>query len=277
MSIPSVAGRRLIAAYAAGVYAFFLGVLGYTVGFLAGFGVPKGIDQGPRVAWPAAVAVDVALLLLFAVQHMVMARPWFKRRWVAAPAERATFVLCANLTLVLLFWLWRPLRGTVWRVPEPGAGALIALYAAGWVVAVAATFTISHADLFGLRQAFSHARRTAYRPPAFTRRGLYRFVRHPLMTGFLLVFWAAPTMSAGHLLFAVAGTGYIVVGIRFEQRDLLRDLGPVYRRYQSEVPALVPGRWAAVPVRTGTMRHRPGREGLAGGGRGRGALGEGGD
>ena len=247
MSAPSVTGRRLVAAYAVGVYASFLGVLGYTVGFLAGFGVPKDIDQGPGGGWPAAVAVDVALLLLFAVQHTVMARPWFKRRWVPAPAERATFVLCANLALVLLFWLWRPLRGTVWRVPEPGAGALIAVYAAGWVVAIGATFTISHADLFGLRQAFLHARRAAYRPPAFTRRGLYRYVRHPLMTGFLLVFWAAPTMSAGHLLFAVAGTGYIGIGIRFEQRDLLRDLGPAYRRYQSEVPALVPGRWAVVP------------------------------
>ena len=143
----------------------------------------------------------MALLLLFAVQHTVMARPWFKRRWVPAPAERATFVLCANLALVLLFWLWRPLPGTVWRVPQPSAGALIALYAAGWVVAISATFAISHADLFGLRQAFLHARRAVYRPPAFTRRGLYRFVRHPLMTGFLLIFWAAPTMSAGHLLF----------------------------------------------------------------------------
>ena len=247
MSTPPETGRRLVVLYAVGGYAFLLGVLGYTVGFLAGFGVPKDIDQGPGGGWPAAVAVDVALLLLFAVQHTVMARPWFKRRWVPAPAERATFVLCANLALVLLFWLWRPLSGTVWRVPEPGAGALIAAYAAGGVVAIGATFTISHADLFGLRQAFLHARRAAYRPPAFTRRGLYRYVRHPLMTGFLLVFWAAPTMSAGHLLFAVAGTGYIGIGIRFEQRDLLRDLGPAYRRYQSEVPALVPGRWAVVP------------------------------
>ncbi len=117
------------------------------------------------------MAVDLALLLLFAVQHTVMARPWFKRRWVPAPAERATFVLCANLALVLLFWLWRPLRGTVWRVPEPGAGALVALYAAGWVVALSATFTISHADLFGLWEAFRHARRAVYRQAAFTGAG----------------------------------------------------------------------------------------------------------
>src|SRR5579872_1129813 len=234
MSTPAV---RLVILYAVGVYALFLGVLGYTVGFLGGFGVPKNIDQGPGAAWPAAVAIDAAVLALFAVQHTVMARPWFKRHWVPAPAERATFVLCANLTLILLFWLWRPLRGTVWRVPEPGAGALIALYAAGWVVAIGATFAISHADLLGLRQAFLHAR---YRPPGFTRRGMYRVVRHPLMTGFLIVFWAAPTMSAGRLLFAAAATGYIMVGIRFEQRDLLRELGPAYRRYQAEVPALVP-------------------------------------
>src|SRR5215467_7340070 len=151
----------IILAYAAAVYLSFLAVLGYAVGFFAGLGVPKGIDQGTRAAAPVAVTIDLLLLLLFAVQHTVMARPWFKRRWtriVPEPAERATFVLAANLALVLLFWLWRPIGGTVWDLPEPGAAVLSAAYAAGWVLALSSTFLISHPDMFGLRQAWLHAR-----------------------------------------------------------------------------------------------------------------------
>lgn len=172
-----------------------------------------------------------------------MARPWFKRRWtrvVRPPAERATYVLCTSLALALLFWGWRPVRPTIWHVPEPAAGMLIAVYAGGWLLALSATFMISHVDLFGLRQAYLHARRARYRPPAFTQRGLYRLVRRPLMTGFLVIFWAAPTMTAGHLLFAVTATGYILVGISFEERDLNRDLGRPYRAYRARVPALIP-------------------------------------
>jgi methanethiol S-methyltransferase len=232
-----------ILGYAIAVYVMFLGVLGYAIGFFAGAGVPKGIDQGPRSPWPLAVVIDLLLLLLFAAQHMVMARPWFKRRWtrlVPAAAERATFVLCANLLLVLLFWLWRPVGETVWHLPGPAAGAVLALYAIGWVVAVGSTFMINHFDLFGLRQAYLHARGSAYRPPPFTERALYRRVRHPMMTGFVIVFWAAPTMTAGHLLFAAAATAYILLGIRFEERDARRDLGEAYRAYQRRVPALVP-------------------------------------
>src|SRR6185369_17594717 len=177
---------------------------------------------------PTAVAVDLFLLLLFAVQHTVMARPWFKRRWariVPVPAERASFVLAASLVLALLFWLWRPVGPVVWSLSGPGANALWAVYAAGWVIALSSTFLISHFDLFGVRQAYLHARGQAYRPPPFTERGLYRRVRHPLMTGFLVVFWAAPTMTAGHLLFAAAATGYVGVGIAFEERDLIAGLG----------------------------------------------------
>jgi protein-S-isoprenylcysteine O-methyltransferase Ste14 len=146
----------IILVYAAAVYLLFLAVLGYAVGFFAGVGVPKGIDQGPRAAVPVAVAIDLLLLLLFAVQHTVMARPWFKSRWariVPGPAERATFVLAASLVLALLFWLWRPVGGTVWSLSGPGAAVLWAVYAAGWAVAVSSTFLISHFDLFGLRQA----------------------------------------------------------------------------------------------------------------------------
>jgi protein-S-isoprenylcysteine O-methyltransferase Ste14 len=233
----------LILGYAVAVYAAFVAVTVYAIGFFAGVGVPKGIDQGPGSPWPLAMAIDLLLLSLFAVQHTVMARPWFKRRWtrlVPVPAERATYVLCASLLLALLFWLWRPVGGTVWHLRGLDAGTLAALYAIGWVVALGSTFMINHFDLFGLRQAYLHARGVAYRPPPFTERGLYRWIRHPLMAGFVIIFWAAPVMTAGHLLFAAAATGYILLGITFEERDARRDLGQPYQAYQRRVPALVP-------------------------------------
>ena len=233
----------IILVYAAAVYLLFLAVLGYAVGFFAGFGVPKGIDQGTRGAVPAAVAVDLLLLSLFAVQHTVMARPWFKRRWiriVPAPAERATFVLAASLALALLFWLWRPIGGIAWHLSAPGAGALWAGYAAGWALAIRSTFLVSHSDLFGLRQAWLYARRARYSPPPFTEYGLYRRIRHPLMAGFAVIFWSAPTMTAGHLLFAATATGYILAGIAFEEHDLVQTLGETYTAYRARVPALIP-------------------------------------
>jgi protein-S-isoprenylcysteine O-methyltransferase Ste14 len=240
----------LILVYAAAVYLLFLAVLGYAVCFFAGSGVPKSIDQGPRTPVPAAVAIDLLLLLLFAVQHTVMARPWFKRRWtriVPAPAERASFVLATSLALALLFWQWRPIRGSAWSLSGPGADVLWVVYAAGWALAVSSTFLISHFDLFGLRQAWLHARRAGYGPPPFAERGLYRHVRHPLMAGFVVVFWSAPVMTAGHLLFAAAATGYVLAGIAFEEHDLSRSLGDDYTCYRARVPALIP--W--------TRRHLP--------------------
>ena len=236
----------IIAVYAVVVYLLFLVVLCYAAGFFAGFGVPKGIDQGSRAGVPAAVAVDLFLLLLFAVQHTVMARPWFKRRWariVPVPAERASFVLAASLVLALLFWLWRPVGGTVWHVRGPGADALWAMYAAGWAMALRSTFLVSHCDLFGLRQAWAHARRARYSPPAFIERGVYGRIRHPLMAGFVVIFWSAPVMTAGHLLFAAAATGYILAGIAFEEHDLIRSLGGTYAAYRARVPALIPRPW----------------------------------
>ena len=240
---PASTPEVIVVAYSVAVYLLFLAALGYAAGFFAGAGVPKGIDQGPPGAWPAAVAVDVGLLSVFAVQHTVMARPWFKRAWtrvVPAPAERSTFVLASVLALALLFWLWRPAGGTAWRLRGAGAGVLWAGYAAGWLVAISSTFAISHGDLFGLRQAWLHARHARYRPPPFTERGFYRRVRHPLMTGFLLVFWSAPTMTAGHLLFAAGATGYILAGIAFEEHDLIQNLGASYTAYRARVPALIP-------------------------------------
>jgi len=233
----------IIVGYAAAVYLLFVALLGYSVGFFADAGVPKGIDQGPHAGLPAAAGIDLLLLLLFAVQHTVMARPWFKRRWariVPEPAERATYVLAASLALALLFWLWRPIGGTAWSLPGPGAAVLWAAYAAGWTVAVSSTFLISHSDLFGLRQAWLHARRARYRPPPFTERGLYRRIRHPLMAGFLIIFWSAPTMTAGHLLFAAVATGYILAGIAFEEHDLAQSLGGTYAAYRARVPAVIP-------------------------------------
>ena len=233
----------IILVYAAAAYLLFLAVLGYAAGFFAGFGVPKGIDEGSRAAVPVAVTIDLLLLLLFAVQHTVMARPWFKRHWtriVPEPAERTTFVLAATLVLALLFWRWRPVGGIVWSLSGPPADALWAVYAAGWVAAFSSTFLISHSDLFGLRQAWLHARGARYSPPPFTQLGVYGRIRHPLMAGFVVIFWSAPTMTAGHLLFAVAATGYILAGIAFEEHDLIRSLGGSYGVYRSSVPALIP-------------------------------------
>jgi methanethiol S-methyltransferase len=238
------ASAVLILGYAAAVYGLFVAVLVYAVGFFAGYAAPKDIDDGVRSGWPLAVAIDVGLLALFAVQHTVMARPGFKRwltRAVPGPAERATFVLAATLTLALLFWAWRPVGGVIWTLSGPASAVLLAVQLAGWGVALGSTFMISHFDLFGLRQAWLHVRGTGYTPPAFTERGLYRRIRHPLMAGFVIVFWAAPVMTAGHLLFATAATGYILAGIWFEERDLVRSLGPAYASYRASVPSLIPG------------------------------------
>jgi methanethiol S-methyltransferase len=251
---PARDSRLILLLYAAAVYLIFLGVLGWAVGFFAGFGVPGTIDRGPRTAVPLAMAIDLILLLLFAVQHTVMARPWFKRRWarvVPPPAERATFVLAASLLLALLFWQWRPIGTGIWSLSGAGADVLWTVYASGWAVALGSTFLISHVDLFGLRQAWLHARRASYTPPPFTERGLYRRIRHPLMTGFLIVFWSAPTMTAGHLLFAAAATGYILVGIAFEEHDLIQTLGQTYAEYRVRVPALIPG----IRLRRKNRRH----------------------
>jgi protein-S-isoprenylcysteine O-methyltransferase Ste14 len=144
------------------------------------------------------------------------------------------------LVLALLFWLWRPVRPIVWSLSGPGADALWAVYAAGWAIAVSSTFLISHFDLFGLRQAWLHARHVRYSPPPFTERGIYGRIRHPLMTGFVVIFWSAPVMTAGHLLFAATATGYILAGIAFEEHDLIQSLGGTYAAYRARVPALIP-------------------------------------
>ncbi|GIM93225.1 methanethiol S-methyltransferase [Paractinoplanes toevensis] len=232
--------KALTFTYGAVAYLAFLGAFLYTIGFLAGAVVPKDVDDGTvRPVWQAVV-VDLALLGLFAVQHSVMARPWFKQRWtrIVPPAiERSTYVLAATVALVLLLWLWQPWPTTVWSVDAGWArAALWSLYLLGWGFLVLSTFALGHFDLFGLRQVL--ARRHA--EPSFREPPLYRVIRHPIMVGFLIAFWAVPDMSAGRLLFAAASTAYIMVGVRLEEHDLKQQLGAPYADYLDRVPRFVP-------------------------------------
>jgi protein-S-isoprenylcysteine O-methyltransferase Ste14 len=229
--------------YATVAYASFLLIAVWSVAFLGGFAIPKTIDSGDAGPWPIALAIDGAILGLFAVQHSVMARPGFKRVWtkVVPPAiERATYVLLSSLILGLLYSAWRPMPGVLWSVTGAAAIALWIAYGLGWVIVVASTFMIDHFHLFGLTQAWQALKKKAETEPSFRVVLLYRFVRHPLMLGFLIAFWATPHMSVGHLVFTLLATGYIFVGTYFEERDLRAALGETYARYQAEVPMLLP-------------------------------------
>ncbi len=247
----STASRRLIlGGYAALAYAAFLAAALWTAGFLAGTAVPVTIDSGSRPPAAVALAADTGLLLLFAGQHTVMARRGFKRRLarvMPAEAERSTFVLASGLALLLLCWQWQPLPAQVWLLRGWWTPLAWAVYGAGWLIAVGATFMVDHLDFLGLRQA-GYGRQAAA-PPVLRERWLYRWVRHPMMTGLLVTFWATPRMTAGHLLFAAAGTAYIAVGIRFEERELRGQFGERYREYARRVPALIPLPRRPVPGR----------------------------
>jgi protein-S-isoprenylcysteine O-methyltransferase Ste14 len=231
-------------AYGVVSYLTFLASFLYAVGFVGNRFVPKSIDSGPTGALSASVVVDTLVLLLFAVPHSVMARPAFKKWWtqfVPPPVERSTYVLVSSLTLGLLFWQWRPIPSVLWHVERPvGRWLLHAVFWAGWALVLVSTFLIDHFDLFGLRQVHLYATGRAYAPPAFTTRGLYRYVRHPLMLGFLLAFWATPTMTLGHLLFAVATTAYILIALQLEERDLVGFHGEQYRAYRKQAGMLFP-------------------------------------
>lgn len=223
-------------------YAAFAVALLLAFGFIAGIGPLPGIDR-PLSSQPlSAAAIDAGLLALFALQHSVMARPRFKRafgRILPAGAERSAFVLAASACLLLLFWQWRSLPGTLWEVRGAGGAGLWGLYGLGWLILVSATFMIDHLDLFGLRQAWNAACVREMPPLSFKARWLYAWVRHPLMTGFLVLFWATPRMTWGHLLFAGAASGYIAIGIWFEERELLRAI-PEYAGYRRRVGAVLP-------------------------------------
>ena len=241
--------RRLFSLlYGGVVYLAFLAVFLYAIAFVGGFAVPKTVDSGASASMGVAVAIDLCLLLLFAVQHSVMARPWFKERWtevVPKHLERSTYVLAATAVLALMMWAWRPIPEIVWSVEGTGATVLWGIFAAGWAVVLISTFLIDHFDLFGLKQVWARFRERDYRYPEFQTPAFYQYVRHPLYLGFLMAFWAIPEMTAGHLLFAAATTGYILVAVRFEERDLIRYHGQAYARYRERVPMILPWRGEA--------------------------------
>jgi methanethiol S-methyltransferase len=236
--------RALFLIYGVVSYLIFFGTFLYAIGFIGGVFVPNPLDGTPTSPRATAIAVDAALLGLFAVQHSVMARRWFKERWtrlVPWPVERSTYVLFSSLALIALFAYWRPLGGSVWRVEDAVARvALWSLFAFGWGLVLVCTFLINHFDLFGLRQVWLFATGRPYTPLSFATPGPYRLVRHPLYVGWFFAFWMTPNMTLSHLLFAVATTAYILIAIQLEEHDLVHEHGPSYDEYRRRVPMLWP-------------------------------------
>jgi protein-S-isoprenylcysteine O-methyltransferase Ste14 len=230
--------RAVVFLYGLVCYGVLFGTFLYAIGFLANFGVPRSVDAGgPEVPFGMALAINVALLGLFGLQHSGMARQGFKAVWtkfVPLPAERSTYVLFSSLVLILLFWQWRPMTGIVWHVENPtGRMALWGLYAFGWALLLYVTFLINHFDLFGLRQVYLNLRGQALTPVGFKMPLLYWIVRHPLYIGGITIFWSTPDMTVGHLVLAIVATGYILVAIQFKERDLMR----FYPEYGGSTPS----------------------------------------
>ncbi len=236
--------RALFFAYGLTAYIIFLGTFLYAIAFVGGFFVPTRLDGVPRGPLAQSLAIDAGLLAIFAVQHSVMARRWFKERWtriVPVPIERSTYVLFASVALGFLLWQWRPLGGVVWSVQQPAARiAIWILFAWGWAQVLVMTFLINHFDLFGLRQVWLFLMGRPYTKVEFATPAPYRFVRHPLYLGFVIAFWSTPHMTLAHLVFAVATTAYIVIAIQFEERDLKHEYGADYEEYRRRVPMLLP-------------------------------------
>ena len=224
-------------------YALFFATFLYAIGFIGNLIVPKSIDSIPTVSLGTALYINTLLLSVFALQHSIMARPFFKRAWIKiipVAAERSTYVLFSSLALILLFALWQPMGGVIWDISDSVARTVLHVaYAFGWVLVLVSTFSIDHFDLFGLRQTWRYARGVKYEPPVFKQPILYRIVRHPLYVGWTCVFWATPTMTVAHLFFAVVTTLYILIAIQLEERDL-QDAHPEYSEYKKRVPMMIP-------------------------------------
>ena len=239
-------GRVTTLLYGVFCYLVFFASFLYAIAFLGSFGVPRTIDSGVEGSIATALAINAGLLTLFAVQHSIMARSWFKQAWtriVPPAAERSTYVLFSSVALILLFWQWRPIGGLVWQVDnELARYAIYGIYAIGWILLLVATFLINHFDLFGLRQVYLHFVGKPYTGLPFRTPGMYRLVRHPIYFAWLCIFWATPRMTVAHLVFAVATTGYILMAIPWEERDLIRIHEDEYRRYKQQVPKILPVR-----------------------------------
>lgn len=236
--------RLVFFVYGVACYLVFLATFLYAIAFVGNLGTPTALDAPATAPIARALAIDAGLLALFALQHSIMARKWFKQRWtriVPKPIERSTYVLFSSLALILLFWQWEPIGGVVWSVDSAGTAIVLrALFAFGWSLVLISTFLIDHFDLFGLRQVWLYLLGQPYTPRPFATPGPYRMVRHPLYVGWFFAFWMTPTMTAAHLVFAVATSAYILIAIQLEEHDLVREFGDTYEDYRRRVPMLVP-------------------------------------
>lgn len=236
--------RILVLLYGVLSYILFFGTFLYAFGFVGNLFVPKSIDGPPQVSLMNAILINAGLLLLFALQHSIMARPAFKKRWtkiIPEPIERSTYVLLSSLCLLLLVWQWQPMGGIIWTIENPlGKSIMTGLFISGWLIVLLSTFMINHFDLFGLRQTWFYFLGKKYEPLRFRVPFFYKYVRHPLYFGWLVAFWATPVMSAAHLLFALLTTGYILTAIKFEEKDLITHFGIKYTEYKKKVPMILP-------------------------------------